>query len=163
MLTKFKNIMYSFVLVALCSLGASYFTHQGISSWYETSVKNAITPPNYYFPIAWNLIYFMMIISFFLILQKAKDFSISKAHKLFIAQLVLQIVWCFIFFAQGWLAGGLAVILLLDFVVFVMIRSFAKISKTAAYLLYPYFIWLVFASLLNLLFMMDNGMVVLGA
>ena len=56
----------------------------------------------------------------------------------------------FLFFRFGWYLFAFFWLLLLIFLVYKMIRSFERISHTAAYLQIPYLLWLVFAGYLNL-------------
>ena len=75
-----------------------------------------------------------------------------KANFLFISQLIFQILWCLAFFTAGEVQLGLVALIFLDVIVFFMAKTYRKISKAAYYFLFPYFIWLVFATVLNALF-----------
>jgi tryptophan-rich sensory protein len=68
---------------------------------------------------------------------------------LFLAQLALNALWSWLFFA--WHRGALAfadIIVLLALIVATMV-SFAKIRQLAGWLLAPYLAWVSFATLLN--------------
>lgn len=68
---------------------------------------------------------------------------------LFCAQLAANALWTWLFFV--WHQGGLAFaeVLLLLAMILATIVLFAKVSKLAAALLVPYFVWVSFASALN--------------
>ena len=140
---KFFYVLLSVMLTAyICSV----FTNNGIAQWYNNVEKPFLTPPNKVFPIAWTILYVLLIVSTFWVIKNADSYNRKKANNYFILQLFLQILWCFTFFTQGHLGLGFAVILLLDICVFKMISVYSKINKTASYLLYPYYWWLLFAT-----------------
>ena len=153
---KFFYVLLSVMLTAyICSV----FTNNGIAQWYNNVEKPFLTPPNKVFPIAWTILYVLLIVSTFWVIKNADSYNRKKANNYFILQLFLQILWCFTFFTQGHLGLGFAVILLLDICVFKMISVYSKINKTASYLLYPYYWWLLFATFMNFNFVYNFGLV----
>jgi tryptophan-rich sensory protein len=123
----------------------SFFTFNSVSTWYPTLEKPFFNPPSWIFGPVWTTLYFLMGISLFLVWGKKKtDLT------WFWAQLALNAFWSIVFF--GMKSPGLAflVIVLLWISIFLTIKSFYKINKNAAYLLYPYLAWVTFASILNL-------------
>lgn len=154
------KFFYAFGIVALTAYIASYFTQFGIYNWYSSLEKPAITPPDSWFPIIWTILYILMAAAFALILIKVDISRQRKANLLFLGQLFLQVLWVFLFFYQGYIALAFAVIILLDIVVYKMIKIFSEIDTLASQLLYPYFWWLVYASFLNLSFIYIFGMII---
>jgi tryptophan-rich sensory protein len=67
-----------------------------------------------------------------------------------VIQLFLNGVWSPVFFGAKLLFPAFIIIVLLWVFVLKTIKAFAKINKTASYLLYPYLVWISFASILNL-------------
>lgn len=157
---KIFKLFYSIVAVLLTAYICSRFTGFGILSWYDDFAKPPLTPPNFVFPIMWSAIYALLIFATFIVLVKAEAYLRRKANNLFIIQLVLQILWCYTFFAQGYLGLGLLVIILLDIAVFKQIVVYGKASRAASWLLYPYYWWLMFASFLNAMFVYYFGLIV---
>jgi tryptophan-rich sensory protein len=153
------KFFYVFFAVMLTAYICSVFTNNGISQWYDNIEKPFLTPPNKVFPIAWAILYVLIIISTFIALKDADSYNRKKANNYFILQLFLQILWCFTFFAEGHLGLGFAIILLLDIAVFKMIGIYSKINKTASYMLYPYYWWLLFATFMNFNFVYNFGLV----
>ena len=82
------------------------------------------------------------------------------AGSLFLLQLILQVLWCFLFFYKGMVLVGFIIILWLIFTVLRMIKIFTKIDTTAGVLNYFYILYISFAAFLNLSFMYANGYVV---
>ena len=60
------------------------------------------------------------------------------------------------FFAAHQLTGGLIVIVLMAIAIIVTIVLFARVRKSAAWLLAPYLAWVVFAGFLNWQFLQLN-------
>ena len=157
-----KTMKYLYVLISvfLTAYICSVFTQYGIRNWYNNVVGDiSFTPPNYVFPIAWSILYTLIIAATFIVVRCGDKAKRQKANNLFISQLFLQILWCFSFFAQGLLGLGLIVLILLDVVVFKMVSSYYQIKKVAAFLIYPYYWWLLFATFLNANFVYNLGLV----
>lgn len=140
------KFMISFALVAITALLSSYFSYLGVNTFYEGLTMPPLTPPNEVFRFVWPALYVLMIISFYFVLEKENN---SKAVKLFVYQLVLHVLWCFLFFSKGLFLFGFADIVLLLLTVAFMLKAFYALSPAAAFLQYPYFIWLLFATYLN--------------
>ena len=137
---------FSFALVAATAALSSYFSYLGVNTFYPSLALPLLNPPNEIFRFVWPVLYVLMIVSFYIILTKEDN---SRAVMLFIYQLLLHILWCYLFFTQGLFLFGFVDIVLLDITVFVMLKAFHGLSPAAAYLQYPYFIWLLFATYLN--------------
>ena len=65
------KFIYSTLLVMVAAWLCGIFTHIGIESWYNGYEKPFGTPPNWVFSPMWTLIYALMIISFFMVLNTA--------------------------------------------------------------------------------------------
>ena len=155
---KIKNLLLSIVPVVITGAICSYFTRTGVAGWYSQMSTSSVTPPNYVFSLAWSIIYICLIISFYRILNTSNTDK-AYAIRLFWVQLIIQILWCVLFFgAQMPLVGGL-IILCLVWMVFKMIRAFLKIDKIAAMLNLFYFCYICFASFLNWSLLYANNLV----
>ena len=160
-MNKLMKFVYSAVITVIAGAAASYFTRFGIYNWYAALDKPTITPPDAVFPIVWTILYLLMIIAFYRVLTKADAERQRRANQLFLGQLLLQVVWTYFFFTQGYIGLAFAVIILLDLIVYKMILNCKAADKAAAYMMYPYFWWLIYASFLNFSFTYINGMVVI--
>ena len=136
----------SFAFVALTAALSSYLSYLGVNTFYPSLALPPLNPPNEIFRFVWPVLYVLMIVSFYIILTKENN---SRAVMLFIYQLLLHILWCYLFFAKGLFLFGFIDIILLDITVLIMLNAFHSLSPAAAYLQYPYFLWLLFATYLN--------------
>ena len=113
------------------------------------------------FPIAWTLIYSLLIVGFFIVSLKSSPEEYKSANFWFLGQLLLHILWTYAFFYAGAIGVGTIILLLLCFNVYKMIKSFYSVDKLAAILQYPYAIWVLFATYMNIGFVYYNGTFVL--
>lgn len=120
-----------------------------MNPWYSSLIKPPITPPPSYFPIAWSILYFLMTVSFFIVLSKPHTTDKHIAITLFLFQLILNFTWSYVFFEMKSITLGLIdVVFLLLFLILTIIYFF-KISKLAGILLIPYLLQVIFALYLN--------------
>jgi tryptophan-rich sensory protein len=75
---------------------------------------------------------------------------VKTAFYHFGAQLVLNGMWSLVFFGLKNILGGLVIIVALLILVIITIKWFRVVNKKAAYLLYPYLLWLIYATGLNI-------------
>lgn len=144
-----KLICSVFVCLLTGFLG-SFLTMDSISTWYADLSKPSFTPPDWAFGVVWPILYVMMGISAFLIWNKGIGSKQARvALGLFILQLILNSLWTPIFFGLNMMALALVEIVLLWVAILITIFAFWRISKTAAYLLIPYILWVSFAIVLN--------------
>ncbi len=148
-MSKFWHFIYSFALVGTTALLSAYFVHIGIIGFYNQIDLPPLTPPNGVFAPVWSILYILMIFSYFDILNHKEHCAIQHAGKLFFEQLILHILWCYLFFYSAWFWGAFFCILALCLTVWLMIKQFTLISPRAAYLQYPYLAWLCFAAYIN--------------
>jgi len=150
---KFSDMKKLFISILICLFAGfigSFFTSSAIPTWYTTLQKPFFAPPNWVFFPVWTSLFIMMGISLFLVLQKGwEDKKVKTAIYVFAIQLVLNALWSVAFFGFKSPLLGLMEIIILWVAIAATILSFMKVSRTAAYLLIPYIIWVSFAAILN--------------
>jgi benzodiazapine receptor len=119
-----------------------------IQTWYLTLQKPSFDPPNYIFGPVWTTLYILMGVSLFMIVRSESDLK-ARALIIFSVQLLLNFFWSIIFFNLERVGLALIEIGLLWICILLMINTFYKISKRAAYLQIPYLLWVSFATILN--------------
>lgn len=107
---------------------------------------DSILPP-WIFPVVWTILYILMGVSSYIIYEETKAIP-----KIYIIQLVVNLLWSFIFFKFKLFTLAFIWILLLILLVIIMIKDFLSKNKIAGYLQIPYLIWLFIAAILNLTF-----------
>lgn len=127
-----------------------FFTEMSVHTWYQELKTSALTPPASIFGPVWIGLYALMGISFFIIWQKGSGGrKVGGQLFLFFIQLILNVLWSFLFFSLK--RPDLALVEIGVLIVFVLMTIFAfdRVSKTAGFLLLPYLFWLGFAAFLN--------------
>lgn len=138
MRNNYKNLIIFIAIPLVLGVIVGLITSKGSSS-YDGIV------PGWIFPVVWSILYVMMGISSYLIRDDRKLLNI------YIVSLVMNLLWPIIFFGFKLKVLGFFWILLLILVVGYMIYRFYDKNKVSAYLLIPYLLWLIFASILNLI------------
>lgn len=148
-----KALIISFFTVAIVAFLGSVFTSPNTKSEWYLQNKPSITPPNYIFPVAWNILFILIAISLYLLWVNSDKAGKRKVVLVFGLNFVLNVLWSALFFGlRNPLLGFVDIILLWITILKVLTLSW-KTSKTAFYMLIPYFVWVSFASILNLLFL----------
>ena len=150
---KIKSLGQLLLCILLCQaiggIGA-LFTTPEISGWYATLQKPSFNPPNWIFGPVWTTLFLLMGVSLWLILKKDTNAPTRKTALIaFIIQLALNSIWSFLFFKLHSPLAGLIEITLLWVAIFFWIVKTYPISKTAAWMNFPYLAWVSFASVLN--------------
>ncbi len=152
MIRKRTHLPY-IICIILCLVVeflSSSVTKQSVIEWYPTIIKPSFTPPNWVFAPVWTILYLMMGISWGHVNRVSKSVSLlTKQNIAFSIQLLLNATWSYVYFGAheigyAWLNLNLIIISLIF-----TIYYFFKISKFAGWLLMPYLLWSIYASVLN--------------
>lgn len=141
-----KKLLVCILIPVLLGTAVGLLTSTG--NFYEEFEMPSFTPPGFIFPIVWFILYTLMGISSYIVLE-SNSYLKDESIIIYATQLVVNLVWSFLFFTFNWFLFSFLWILLLIALVVIMIIKFSKISKTSAYLQIPYLLWLVFAAILN--------------
>jgi benzodiazapine receptor len=152
------RLAISIAVPLMAGVIGSIFTSQSVSTWFQTIEKPSFSPPYWLFGPVWTTLYVMMGVSLFLVWRATgsttfPEYRRTRKVAAFIAfgiQLILNVLWSFLFFGlrSPQLAFVEIIILLISIVATIVI--FCRISKLAAILMVPYAGWVTFASFLNL-------------
>ncbi|MCH4098764.1 MAG: tryptophan-rich sensory protein [Pediococcus pentosaceus] len=150
MQTKSKWVQLIIAVVGVELVGSlSGLLAGDIKAIYNSFTLPPFSPPDRLFGIVWPILYLMIGIVGYLIFTVRSNYRKTNLT-LFIAQLFLNFIWSIVFFNASSRWTGLLIILVLDALVFFCIKGFYKSSKLAAYLMIPYFLWILFATYLTL-------------
>lgn len=147
---KWKALLIC-IAIPLIVGGIAAFISKDSMSVFETLNKPPLSPPGWLFPVAWTILYTLMgIASYLIVTSGAPQESISKAIKLYGAQLLFNFLWTLWFFNLGLYVFAFIWLVILWLLILATMISFAHISKPAMYLMLPYLLWVTFAGYLNL-------------
>ncbi len=148
-----RKILYITISVIICLMVgflSGFATQSSVDDWYVTLNKPIFNPPNWIFGPVWTILYILMGIAAGLVWSKGWHHSwVKTALYHFGFQLIFNALWSVVFFGFRQPFWAMLVILILLALILLTMKSFHVASKTAAYLLIPYFLWVGFATLLN--------------
>jgi len=125
-----------------------WFTNQGMS-WYETINKPGWTPPGSVIGMVWTLIYILTAICALIVWNKFKrNKKFWIIISLFILNAVLNFGWSYLFFYKGLIGASIIEMIVLGLTIISLIYLIGTKMKKLSYLLYPYAIWVAFATYL---------------
>ena len=143
------KLFFSLIITLAVGGIAGFATATSIGTWYAQLNKPSFNPPNSLFAPVWTILYILMGIALYLIWKQPASAKRNAPMLLFFIQLFLNFLWSFIFFNMHQIGWALADIILLWIFILLTMRAFAPLSKAAGWLLFPYFLWVTFASVLN--------------
>lgn len=134
--------------IATSAVGA--LASRDAGAFYAELTRPAWAPPAWLFGPVWSVLFLAMAVAAWLVWRvphAGRRRAVALA--LFVAQLVANALWSWLFFA--WHLGGAAFadIVLLWLLIVATIAAFWRIQPVAGMLLVPYLLWVTFASALN--------------
>lgn len=151
MFKKYKSYIIS-VLIALAVGGLSAFLTRNNMNIYSETNMPSFSPPPLVFAIVWPILYILMGISSGGVYDALSDNPTERLNLLTIygVNLAINFFWSIIFFNLRAFLFSFIWLVFLEGVIFVMIKEFSKVKKWLGYLQIPYFLWVLFAGILNL-------------
>ena len=149
-----KFQLFPFLTSLLITVGigfvASLVTRPQIAGWYSTLHKPSFNPPPWLFAPVWSCIYVMIAIAAYMVWKlRSRRPAYKIARAVYFIQLALNFSWSIVFFGLHQILGALIVIALLWISIVLNINWFGKFNRVAGWLLYPYLLWVSFATVLN--------------
>jgi len=150
-LTLIAFLAISFAVAGLGTIA----TLDNVDGWYADAEKVAWNPPNWIFGPVWTLLYTVMSVAAWSIWRQRDRVNVRPALAAYVVQLVLNALWTPVFFGLYPAAGAsalwiaLVIIVALDVAVLVTMIRFYRVHRLAAWLLVPYWAWVLFATTLN--------------
>ncbi len=144
---NWKRLIIIILITFIIGSFFSFFTMNNMEAFKE--LEKPLNVPAILFPIVWSILYLLMSISCYIILE-SNDEHKNKGLIIYGIQLIINSLWSLIFFGfEAYFLSFLWILLLMIFVIF-MIFIFYKINKISSLLQIPYLIWVIFAGYLNL-------------
>ena len=143
---------YAFWIVLAEAVGAlsGWLTRKGVKVYNATVQQPLLSPPSMVFPIIWGILFALMGIGAARIYLAPASNARSRSLLLFLVQLAFNFVWSIIFFNLQTFGFAFLWLIVLWVLILLMILSFRKVDKPAAWLQIPYLLWVTFAAYLNL-------------
>jgi len=140
------------IFCGICfAVGASgsVVTASSVKTWYPGLLKPPGTPPSWVFAPVWSILYLLMATAAWLVWRQPIREGVRLALALFVAQLILNGLWSFVFFGLRRPGAALIEIVVLLATIAMTAMRFAEFSSLALWLMIPYATWVLYASYLN--------------
>ena len=116
------------------------------AAFFNSLALPIFTPPPIVFAIVWPVLYILISLSFYLILKKDK-LNRRYLFAYLLNYILNQSFSLFFFYLNSLLLTLYNIIFLLASTILLVIET-KKLNKTSFYLLIPYLIWIIFATIL---------------
>lgn len=143
--SKFSVFIYVILTLVVGGLASS---NAADDIWYQELNKSSLNPPGFVFGLVWPILYLLMSISAYITFEKTRN--------LFLIQLAFNALWSWLFFFFQMPLIALFNIWLLIYLNIKLNIQMYKQDKVAGYIFFPYVIWLIFASYLNVYIVINN-------
>jgi tryptophan-rich sensory protein len=130
---------------AAAALGARFLPDE----WYRRLNKPTWNPPNFIFAPVWSILYLLMALAAWLVWRRYGLGEALVPLILFVAQLLLNAAWTWLFFGLHRTRDAFIEIGILWITILATLISFWKLEPVAGILLLPYLAWVSFAAMLN--------------
>lgn len=136
-------VVFTFVFAAI----GAFATSQA-GAFYQQLDRPEWAPPAWLFGPAWTVLYALMAVAAWRVYRTASERNVRPELTLYVAQLALNALWSWLFFA--WHNGPLAFaeIIVLWLAIAATIVAFGRRDRLAGLLLLPYIAWVTFAGAL---------------
>ncbi|MBP9200536.1 MAG: tryptophan-rich sensory protein [Gemmatimonadales bacterium] len=118
--------------------------------WYERVNKPSWNPPNAVFAPVWTVLFILMGVAAWLVWLRRGETGVTLALALFVGQLVLNVLWSWLFFHWHRMDLAFYELLLFWVVILATLVAFWQVRPLAGWLFVPYLVWVTFAGYLNL-------------
>ncbi len=150
-LSKPKQVLglLAWLAISFFAAGIGAIASIRAAAFYGQLVQPSWAPPASVFGPVWTILYALMGIAAWLVWREG-DFRANRSRLiLFLVQLAVNALWCWLFFAWDLGALAFADIVLLWLLIVATLVSFWRVRPIAGALLIPYLLWVSFAAALN--------------
>jgi tryptophan-rich sensory protein len=135
--------------VAAAAAAGALVTAPAVRDWYPGLARPSWTPPAAIFGPVWTVLYTLMAAAGAIVWIQRERIDICCPLAAFGVQLALNLAWPLLFFGLKSPLLGFLDVCLLWIAVGVTTAQFFLVSRTAGWLLVPYWGWVTFAAALN--------------
>ena len=147
---KWKQLILC-VAIPLAVGGLSAFLTRDAMKSFERLNQPPLSPPMWLFPVVWTILYILMGIGSYLVLNSGGRYGgeRKKALTVYGVQLAFNFLWTIVFFNLGWYLFAFVWLVVLWGLILWTFLLFHRQSPAAGWMLLPYLAWVAFAGYLN--------------
>lgn len=151
MISKNKKSVLILIGVSVLLIFLGYLGSMNSEEYYNSLILPALAPPSIVFPIAWGIIYTLIVAGAVIIeLFTHNPSEKRKALNAYWVQLVINVIWPFIFFTFKMPVAAFIWLIILFIAVLITFRRFYKLNRLSGIMYIPYLLWLAYAGYINL-------------
>ena len=137
------------LLASFITGGIGAMASANAATFYQQLTQPPWAPPAWLFGPVWSVLFVMMGVSAWLVWRQHGFAGAAWALRLFVLQLIANMLWTWLFFVWHQGALALAEIIVLWLLIAGTMAAFWARHRLAAVLLLPYLVWVTFASALT--------------
>ena len=122
----------------------------GPGAWYARLDRPPWTPPDWVFGPVWTALYVLMGVAAWMVWSRPDRPGRRTALVLFLGQLVLNVLWSWMFFGWHRLGAAAVEVVVLLAAIAATALAFRRVHRPAALLLVPYLVWVAYATALTI-------------
>lgn len=149
---KDKHLWFYSIIVAVVAIIVAIIISKGVTTpAYQNLSKPSWNPNSTTFIILWVLIYAFVTYSWFIVdrISDCCGYSRTSVNILFGLNILLSVVWAYLYFNSVNLGASLTIIIILLVLTGYMVWFVSKINRIATFLFILYFVWLLIVTYLN--------------
>lgn len=135
--------------ITFAAAGIGAMASAGAGAFYEQLVRPTWAPPASLFGPVWTVLYVLMAFAAWMVWRVRGTATAPRTLGLFVAQLVVNAAWSWLFFGLRSGAAAFAGAVLLLALVAATTLAFWRVRPLAAMLMAPYLAWVGFACVLT--------------
>ena len=157
------NSLGTFAIFAALVGGAAYIgSRYRPDAWYRRLRKPDWNPPSWVFAPVWTLLYVAITFAGWLVWEDANR-TWTTAMTFWVLQLLLNMLWTWLFFGRRWIAVAAVDSLALLLAIGAFMYAANSVNEWAVMLFAPYALWVAFATALNVAIVRLAGSATLGS
>lgn len=146
----FYAYVTAFVIVLIVEVFPSLSTANTMNSAWSRSVRPRLSPPNWVFPVVWNILYFLIAIALAQTLLLPSSAKVNILLFIYGFNLICNVLWSLTYFNQHDVGTALAILgVIVVSTGFLLYYTFLLLPFWVGLLLLPYQLWTIFAFYLN--------------
>jgi benzodiazapine receptor len=143
---KYLSLFLILIITFIASGIGAFVTASFKEPWYSEIILPSFNPPSWVFAPVWTTLYILMSIAIWRIWIKFFD---RKILNIYFYHLLFNATWSVVFFGLHQIQLALFNIIIILIFIVVLMKIYLNKDKLSFFIMVPYFLWTLFALVLN--------------
>ena len=143
---KYLSLFLILIITFIASGIGAFVTASFKEPWYSEIILPSFNPPSWVFAPVWTTLYILMSIAIWRIWIKFFD---RKILNIYFYHLLFNATWSVVFFGFHQIQLALVNIIIILIFIVVLMKIYLNKDKLSFFIMVPYFLWTLFALVLN--------------